>query len=87
MINKRRGKVITAEFLINMLKTFVCGAISCVAAHLIYRFISGVLGDGAVVTFVKLCIAALPALIIYIVLGFFFKINEFKQILGFFKRN
>lgn len=87
MINKRRGKVITAEFLINMLKTFVCGAISCVAAHLIYRFISGVLGDGAVVTFVKLCIAAVPALIIYIVLGFVFKINEFKQILGFFKRN
>lgn len=86
MINKRRGRVITLEFVINMLKTFVCGVLASLTAWFIYKLTENMFGNGIIITFVKLCIAALPALIVYILAGFVLKVKEFKQICGFFKR-
>jgi len=85
MINKRRGKVITFEFLINMLKTIICGAAACIVAFLVYGFIKEMIGDDAVITFVKLCISALVALIAYVVCGWILKVKELKQIAEFLK--
>lgn len=86
MINKRRGRVITLEFVINMLKTFVCGIAASLTARLIYRFTENIMGGGIIVTFVKLCIAAFPALLVYMTLGFILRVKEIKQILVYLKR-
>ena len=59
MINKRRKGVVTAEFLINILKTLICGLAAFFVAKFVYMLVDGFMGGGMILTLVKLCIGAL----------------------------
>lgn len=78
MINKRKGKVITGEFLINILKMFVCGLAAFITAELIYPM-TAVLDGGMIMTLVRLCIAAIPATVLYLVVAYILRIDEITE--------
>ena len=86
MINRRRAGVITREFVINTVKTLICGAAAFIAAKLIYIPADMLPGSGMVVTLVKLCAAALPACVVYAALAWVLGVSEFKAALGFLKK-
>ena len=67
MINRKAKKVVNAEFLMDMLRIIICSVLSAVVAGVVYKLIDGVMDGGMVITLVKLCIAAVPALIVYVV--------------------
>lgn len=82
MINKRRSGVISKGFIINTVKTLICGVIAFVIAHFVYMAIDKVLGSGMVMTLAKLCIASIPACIAYLGLCLLLKVNEMTTILN-----
>ncbi len=86
MINKRRKGVVTKAFILNILKTLLCGLAAFVAAKYVYTLVDTVLAGGMVVTLIKLCIAALPACVLYAVLAWILKITELRAGLSFLKR-
>lgn len=86
MINKRRKGVVTAEFLINILKTLICGLAAFFVAKFVYMLVDGFMGGGMILTLVKLCIGALPACVVYLGLAWILRINELMNALGFLKR-
>lgn len=79
MINKRRPGIITRGFIFNIIKTLLCGAAAYLTARLIYAAIDPHLSGGTIITLIKLCIAALPACIIYTIFAAAFKVNEIKS--------
>lgn len=87
MINKRRGGVVTKDFVLNAVKTLLCGLVAFVTAKLVYMAADRLPGAGMVMTIVKLCAAALPACIAYIALAWVLRVNELKTALGFVHRN
>ena len=76
MINKRREGVITGAFMLNLLKTFICGVLAFIAAKYVFLAVDGVLGTGMVMTLVKLCVASLPACVVYFGLARILKVTE-----------
>ena len=46
MINKRREGVITGTFMLNLLKTFICGVLAFITAKYVFLAVDGVLGNG-----------------------------------------
>ena len=81
MMNKRKGAVITGGFLLNMVKMFVCGGLAFVTAWFIYPLTSGLEG-GMVMTLLRLCIAAIPAVIIYIGVSYILRVDEVITAVG-----
>ena len=79
MINKRKQGIITKAFAINILKILFCAAASGFAAAALYP-LTDFFGTGFLGTLIHAGICAACALIIYLVLGFTLRINEFKQI-------
>lgn len=76
MINKRREGVITGTFMLNLLKTFICGVLAFITAKYVFLAVDGVLGTGMVMTLVKLCVASLPACVVYFGLARILKVTE-----------
>ncbi len=85
MMNRRRTGTFGRAFWINLFKTLLCGGVAMPIAAAIYR-LTAALGDGQIATLVRLCIGALPALIVYIALAGLLKTCEFKQVRGFLKK-
>ncbi len=85
MMNRRRQGTFDRAFWVNLVKNLVCGGISCPVAAVVYR-LTAALGEGLAATLVRLCIGALPALIVYIALAGVLKTCEFKQVRRFLKR-
>lgn len=86
MINKRRKGVVTKAFILNIFKTLLCGLIAFAVAKYVYMLVDGVLAGGMIVTLIKLCIASLPACVLYAVFAWILKITELKVGLSFLKR-
>ncbi len=86
MINRRRPGVINREFIVNMLKTLICGAAAFAVAKLMYIPADMLPGSGLVMTLIKLCIAAVPACGVYALLSGVLKIKEFKTALALIKK-
>lgn len=80
VINRRKKGVVNRGFVINTVKTLAAAAVSCITARLMYVAAESFASGGFAVTLIKLVIAALPALIIYILLGFVLKTDETRQI-------
>ncbi|MEG2583789.1 MAG: hypothetical protein RSA27_04720, partial [Oscillospiraceae bacterium] len=80
MINKRRKGIITKMFLINIFKTVIMGVLAFLVAKFIYGGIENIniFGDGMIETLIKLCISAIPAMIMYILAAFVLKADEVK---------
>lgn len=76
MINRRRGSVITREFMWNTVKTIICGAAAFIIAWAVYHAVDRMIVGGTIITLVKLCIAALPASAGYFALACLLKVNE-----------
>lgn len=82
MINKRRSGVINKDFMINTVKTLISGGIAFVTAYYVYSAIDNVLGTGMIMTLIKLCIASIPACVIYFGLSAILKVDEMTTILN-----
>lgn len=78
MINKRRRGVITGTFLLNIIKIFACGALAFATAKVIDIFAVRI-GSGTVLTLIRLCVCAVPALCVYIGTAYLFKVEEIRQ--------
>ncbi|MBQ2890280.1 MAG: murein biosynthesis integral membrane protein MurJ [Clostridia bacterium] len=80
MINRKGNKVITKEFIFDLVKIIISSAVAVFIAGAIYGFIKDMFGEGMVMTLLKLCIASLPALIVYLGLGFLLKLEMLKEL-------
>ena len=85
MMNKKRRGTFGAGFWLNLAKTAVCSAICAPVAVVIYKA-TDLLGVSQIMTLVRLCVAAIPALFVYIALLGLFKTYEFTQVRRFLKR-
>lgn len=79
MMNRRRSGVLTGSFLLNFLKMLVSGAAAGVLAYLIYGRTAG-LGSSLLMTLVRLCIAAAPAVVLYLGLAVLLRVRELKDL-------
>lgn len=86
MINKRRPGVINRGFVINIIKTIVCGTAAWAVAWLTYKAVGSAYAGGTVMTLLKLCIAALPACIVYAALAALLRVNEIKAAMAVVRR-
>lgn len=82
MINKRRSGVITKGFMINVVKILICGAVAFAVARVIDIFASEI-GGGTLLTLVRLCVCALPAVVVYVVMAYVIKVDEIRQAVRF----
>lgn len=80
MINKRKKSVITKGFVLDLVKILVCGAAAALLAGIIYGKVDLYLSGGMFVTLVKLCIAAIPAAILYILLALVLRLEMIKNL-------
>lgn len=87
VMNRRRKGVITQAFIWNLVKTIFCGIFSFLTARVIYTLTDSVLGNSAALTLMKLCLASLPALLVYFILSFVLRIEEQKSITSFFRKD
>lgn len=85
MINKRRKGVITKGFLLNLLKTLICGAAAYLTAYAVYP-ITAPIGDGTIPTLIRLCASALPSAAVYLILAYIIKIEEARSAMGFLRK-
>jgi putative peptidoglycan lipid II flippase len=79
MINKRKKGTFTKYFAVNFAKVIFGGVICGLVAKLIYGMTAR-LGSCMLLPFVQLCVAAIPALFVYIVTLIILKTEEIKQI-------
>ncbi len=79
VMNKRKPDTFPTSFWQNLLKTVICIGISALAAKGMYRIVSP-FGNGFLFTLLELVLCALPALLVYLGLGFILKINELKKL-------
>ena len=77
MMNKRRPGVIDTTFLLNLVKIHLCGGASFAAAKMIYP-LTAFLAGGMVLTLLRLCIAAAPAGVLYLVLAYLLRVEEMQ---------
>ena len=78
MMNKRRGGVITGRFLLNIVKTLLAGVLAFLTAGGVYGLIRDLWGPGMALTLCKLCVAALPAAIVYLLAAYLLRVDEMK---------
>lgn len=78
MMNRRKAKTFNKGFLINLAKILLCSAASAAVAVFVYSFASKWDG-GKIITFIQLCVSAIPALITYLAASLLLKTDEFKQ--------
>ena len=86
MMNRRRKGIITAGFIWNLCRTLLCGVVSFLAAKFVYLAVEPLFGGGMLLTLVKLCIAALPALLLYLLCSALLRVEEEKALLSFLRR-
>ena len=77
MINKRRRGVITAAFIVNLIKILICTAAAFAVAKAVDIFASGI-GSGTIMTLVRLCICAAPAVLVYVGFAYIIGVNEIR---------
>lgn len=79
MMNRRRPETVTAKFLLNFLKMLICGGVASVLAGVLYRAMDS-FGTGMMITLLRLCLAAIPAVAVYLGLGALLRIEEIQSI-------
>lgn len=83
MINKRKSGIIDVHFIKNLVKILICAVFGGVLASTLYKLSAAIGNGGFVITLARLCISALPALILYIIAAFLLGTDELKQIRRF----
>ncbi len=78
-INQKRKGSVTKGFLWNFGKMLIGGALASVTAFFLFG-ITQTLGDGMLMTLVRLCIAAFPACIVYVAVGWVLKVDELRAV-------
>lgn len=78
-MNRQKPGTFGKGFVANFAKIIAAGAISALAARGIFEMVDGI-GTGTVWAFAKLCVAGLPALLLYIAVLVILKADEIKQI-------
>ncbi len=77
MINRRRKGVITAAFVINLVKILICTAAAFAVAKAVDIFASA-LGGGTVMILIRLCVCAVPAAAVYAALAYVIRVDEVR---------
>lgn len=77
MMNKRRPGLIDSKFLSNLLKILLCGVVSFTVAKVLYPMTAPLAG-GMLLTLLRLCLTALPAGVIYLLLAYLLKVEEMQ---------
>ena len=80
MINRKGNRVITKGFIADLVKIIISSAVAVFIAGGVYGIIKDMFGEGMLMTLIKLCIASLPALIVYLGLGFLLKLEMLKEL-------
>ena len=80
MINRKVKGVINSEFIRDLVKILVGAVLSAVVATIIYGFIDEIIVGGMIATLVKLCIASVPALIVYLASAVVLKLKMLKEL-------
>lgn len=79
MINRRRRGVISLEFILDILKMFICGCLAYLMAKWVYIGTKAMDG-GMVITFARLFVSAIPSAIVYIGMAYILGVSEVKQV-------
>ncbi len=77
MINKRRSGVITKYFLLNGVKILICAVAAYFVAKSVDVFAAN-FGKGAVMTFLRLCVCAAPAMLVYFSAAYILGVSEMR---------
>ena len=85
MIQRRRRGTISRGFVKDAVKMLFCGLPTAYLAHTVYAAVSG-LGTGMVMTLLRLCLAALPAAVLYLGLCYLLRVNLLRSGLKIFLR-
>lgn len=79
MINRRKKGIITGRFVADIVKIIVCGAAAAALARFIYGQVDPILSGGMIMTLIKLCIASLPAAVLYTGLSWAFGVELLRN--------
>ncbi len=85
MIQRRRRGTISRRFVKDAVKMLLCSLPTAYLAHIIYAVLSG-LGAGMVMTLLRLCLAALPAAVLYLGLCYLLRVGLLRSGLKIFLR-
>jgi hypothetical protein len=86
MINKRRANVINKDFYINLVKILVCAALAYLTAKALDIFAVSLSGN-TVLTLIRLCICAIPSVVVYVLSAYLLKVNEIQTALNTFRKD
>lgn len=81
MINKRRSGVINKAFVLNIIKILICAAATFAVAKGIDIYAKNI-GSGTLITILRLCICSVPALLVYVTLGYALGVSEIRTAAG-----
>ncbi len=76
-INRKRKGSVTLGFLWNFGKMLLAGTLASVTAYLLYGATAS-MGDGMILTLVRLAVSALPACVVYVVAGWICQVEELR---------
>lgn len=77
MINKRRRGAVTVGFVINLLKIVAASVAAFVVARVLDAFMINI-GTGTFLTLIRLCADAVPAVIVYVIIGRLIGVTEIR---------
>ncbi len=80
MINRRGERVINKTFVLDLVKIIVCSACASLTAGAVYGLIDKTFFGGTIVTIIKLCIASLPALAVYLGAAVLLRLHIIKEL-------
>ena len=86
MINKRRANVINKVFYINLVKILVCAGLAYLTAKALDIFAVSLSGN-TVLTLIRLCICAIPSVVVYVLSAYLLKVNEIQTALNTFRKD
>lgn len=75
-INRKKRGILNSGFIKNFAKTIIAAFFACLTAKFVFEFFDPQLQGGIIVTLIKLCVASVPAMAIYILFGFLLKTEE-----------
>ena len=85
MINRRRKGVLDRAFVLSLIKILLCAASAFAVAKSIYP-LTAFLDGGTLLILIRLCLAALPSGVVFLLLSFVLKTEEMQTAVQFLKK-
>ena len=85
MINRRRKGVLDRAFVFNLIKILLCATSAFAVAKSIYP-LTAFLDGSTLLILIRLCLAALPSGVVFLLLSFVLKTEEMQTAVQFLKK-